>query len=284
MECKKAQHEEAVAQIFLRSLNEQRSAEWVLTRAEDKFPEVANEIRWEFVAECSDSPDNWTAVEVKCLVISEGERQNNDWRGLVDAVDQRLRGNPPGKYWLADLPKYTFDQGQKKRLIECLAKIVRETAPSLKDGEQKDIGPTVAAVFDDWPNDIRRQPKGYNLKTFQLLYPPHPLLVFKTSGQGNSLKVGGYPIVGSWEPATTKGLVRCVIAGKQQANAQLGMAKSKGASITVLLLDSHADFDPPAVEELISRLDSSLLAHIDQVYLIGTFGGEHVRKVWPMAG
>lgn len=276
-------NEKTCANIFLKWLGTQQGAEWTFIRAEEKFPELANRTRWEFVAHRADSNDEWIALEVKSLVFPEGESQHGSWHKLVDDVNKRLEGKLSGKYWLADLPRYTFDQVQSKTLVDCLERAVQQAAQTLEKGGQKDIGPSIAACFNHWPKDTRKQPTGIDPETLQALYPPHPLLLLKRSNEGNSLRVGGL-FVGYWPEPLLNKAVQDLLVGQGKANDQLGAAKQKGASKTLLLLDEHIDFDPQVVAEVISGLDASHLSSIDEVYLVSTFGGEHVKQVWSKAG
>jgi len=157
------------------------------------------------------------------------------------------------------LPRYTFGQAQRKTLLDCLERAVQEAAQTLGEGEQRDIGPTIAASFSHWPRDTRKQPMGIDPETLQLRYPPHPLLLLKGSGEGNSLRIGVGPVVGSWAEPAIKKAVQDLMVGKGKANDQLRIAKSKGASKTLLLLNDFIDFDPPVVADVISGLDVSRL-------------------------
>ncbi len=276
--------ENTCANIFLKWLGTQQGAEWAFKRAEEEFPELANRTRWEFVARRTHNKEEWIAIEVKSLVFSEGESQFNNWHNVVSDVNKRLEGKLSGKYWLAHLPKYTFDQRQRKMLVDCLKKAVQETAQALKKGTQKDISPNIVACFNHWPNDTRKQPSRIDPETLQLLYSPHPLLLLKSSNEGNSLRVGVGPVVGYWVEPTLKKALQDLLVGKGKANDQLGVAKRKGASKTVLLLDERIDDDPQAVAEVIRSLGISHLSNIDEVCLVSTFGGEHVKQVWSKVG
>ena len=276
----KVYDEETAAHIFLRWLGGQQGDEWTFVRAEEKFPEFANKTRWEFVAHRTDG-DEWIALEVKSLVSSQGESQHGNWRKLIDDVNNRLEGKLPGEYLLADLPRYIFNQTQRKTLIDCLESVVREATQTLGTGEQRDIGPNIAACFLHWPKDTKGQPTGVDPDTRQALYPPRPLLLLRGSGNGNSLGIGIYPVVAYWAEPALKMAVSGLLKGKGQANAQLGLARGKGATKTVLLLDERIDFDPQVVWEVLGSLDLFHLCNIDEVYLVSTFGGEHVSQVWP---
>ena len=277
-------NENTCANIFLKWLGGQQGVEWAFIRAEEKFPELVNRTRWEFVAHRVDSKQEWIALEVKSLVFPEGEREVSNWHRLVNDVNKRLKGKLSGKYWLAHLPRYTFDQVQRRTLVDCLERAVQEAAQTLGKGEQKDIGPSIAACLSHWPKDTTKQPTGIDPETLQARYPPHPLLLLKGSGGGNSLRIGVGPVVGYWAEPTIKKAVHDLMVGKGKANDQLGVATGKGASKTVLLLDEHLDFDPQAVAEVIRGLDPSRLSNIDEVYLVSTFGGEHVKQAWSKVG
>lgn len=279
--------ENTCAEIFLKWLGGQQDVQWTFIRAEEKFPQLANTTRWEFVAHRAASNDEWIAIEVKSLVFPEGESQHGSWHKLVDDVNKKLGGRLPGKYWLAHLPRYTFVQAQRKTLADCLERTVQEAAQTLEKGRQKDIAPSIEACFKHWPKDTRKQPMGFDTETLQALYPPHQLLLLKSSNEGNSLRVGVDPVVGYWSEPALKTAVIGLLQGSGRANAQLGLAKDKGALRTVLLLDERIDFDPQVVQvvaKVIRGLDTSHLSNIDEVYLVSTFNGEHVKCVWSKAG
>lgn len=249
-------HEKTVADLYLTSLRVHTGTRWDLVRAEDKFPELSNGTRWEFVAHRADPNEEWLAVEVKSLVFGGGESQHGNWHKLVDGVNKRLEPKLPGKYWLADMPNWTFNQSQGKALVNCLEKTIQEAAQGMAAGEQKDVGPSVGACFNDWPQDRRRQPPSIDPERLTLNYPPHSLILLKSSGDGSSLRIGLSTIVGYWaEPILSLAVHNLMVKGK--ANEQLGLAKSRGASKTVLLLDDHIDFDPQVVTGAISGLNAS---------------------------
>ena len=275
--------ENTCAKIFLTWLGGEQDVEWTFVRAEKAFPELANSTRWEFVARRADRNDGWIAIEVKSLVFPVGESQHGSWRKLVDDVRGKLGGRLPAKYWLAYLPKYDFDQSQRETLVDCLKGTILDAAKTLAEGEQKDIGPTIAARFSHWPKDTSRQPTGFDPETPQLRYPPHPLLLLRGSGALNSLGICMYPIAGYWaEPILKKALIG-LFKGKGKANAQLALAKEYGAARTVLLLDERIDNAPGFTSDIIRSLDTSHLSNIDEVYLVSTFGGTYLTQVWSSA-
>jgi hypothetical protein len=277
--------ENSCARIFLEWLSSQQEVVWTFRRAEEEFRELANQTRWEFVARPADGSDRWIALEVKRLVVPHGEQQAGDWRSLIDDVSEKLKDSLQERYLLADLPKYTFDQLQRKTLVHCLATAVTDVAPNLQKGEWLDIGPNVAKCFSEWPKETRKQPVVDLVDPHRprLMYPPHKLLLWKSSDVGSSLAIGGGPMIAYWaEPALNKAVLN-LLEGKGKANAQLRLAKGRGASKTVLLLDERIDFDPQVVAQTISQQDGSLLSNIDEVYLVSTFSGEHVQQVWTSA-
>jgi hypothetical protein len=276
-------NENTCASIFLKWLGARGGSDWTFRRAEEEFPELANRSRWDFVAHRAGSNDEWIALEVKSLVFPEGESQHGNWHKLVDDVNKRLGGSLLGRYWLADFPIYTFSQAQRKLLVDALERAVQEAAQTLEMGGQTDIGPSIAVYFTHWPKDTRKQPSGIDPRTLHLIYLPHSLLLLKGSGQGSSLGIIMNRIVGYSPEPTIKTAIIGLLKGKANANAQLGLARDKGAPRAVLLLDEHVDFDPQLVAKFIGGLGTSHLSNIDEVYLVSTFGGEHVQLVWPRA-
>ena len=171
--------EQVCARIFLEWLGGQHGIEWGFKRAEDEFPEFANKTRWEFVARRIDSISMWIAIEVKRLVDSEGERQRSDWYKLIGDVNTKVPGKLPGKFLLANPPKYHFNQQQRQVLVDCMAEVIKQVAPELEIGLWIDIGPEIANLFDAWPEDRRKQPIGVNLHSLRAVFPPHPLLILE---------------------------------------------------------------------------------------------------------
>ena len=115
-----------------------------------------------------------------------------------------------------------------------------------------------------------------------MLYPPHELLILKTSKtaiEGESVK-GVSPVSGYWVEPTLDQTSRDILS-KGSANDQLRLAKTKGVSKTVLLFDDQIDFDPEIVSRIIREVDPSQLSAIDEVYLVSTFSGQRVQQVSP---
>ena len=151
-------HEERCAGSFFEWLAQNQGTEWEFQRAEERFPELANGTRWEFVASHPDEIQEWTAIEVKCLVFPDGLRAVSDWHKLIDDVNTKLDGQLCGKYWLARLPKYTFDQKERAALLDSLVQVIQKIAGDLAAGDMREIGPEIASLFSGWPGDTRKQP------------------------------------------------------------------------------------------------------------------------------
>ena len=272
-----ANREEQVARMFMDSLGTQTGLKWNLARAEQKFPELANSTRWEFAGEWAD--ESWFGLEVKSLLYTPGERKMNDWGKLVGEINEKLEGRLPGKYWLAGLPKYSFDHNQRQSAVDCLTDVINNIAPTLGEGIKCDIGPHVGNLLDCWPQDRRKQPR-IDRANLRLEYPSHELLLYKQSTDGSFVGIGVGPGFSYWAEPTLFEACRSVLQ-KGTTNEQLKLAKNKGASKTVLLFDDRIDFDPKIVVQAFSLVDGSQLSHIDETYLVSTFGGEHVQQVWP---
>ena len=270
--------EMTVARIYVDWAYGMEAGQWKLTRAEEMFPELGGGRRWEFVAECSDNAEAWIGIEVKGLVYAPGERQHNDWMKLIKDVNRELAGKLPGQYHLYRLPKYNFNTRQRQLLVDYLALVIQQVASSLGIEDEQDIGPNIAELFADWPVDKRRQPQ-VDLKNARLLYPPHELVILKTSIEGESVK-GVSPVSGYWGEPTLDQTISDIL-GKGSANDQLRLAKTKGASKTVLLFDDQIDFDPEIVSRIIREVDPSQLSYIDEVHLVSTLSGQQVQQVYP---
>jgi len=115
-----------------------------------------------------------------------------------------------------------------------------------------------------------------DLGPYRLEYPSHQLVLYKQSTAGSSVGIGVGPAFGYWAEPTLLEACRSFLQ-KGTANEQLRLAKNKGASKTVLLFDDRIDFDPKIVAQAFSLADGSQLSHIDEAYLVSTFGGGMAR-------
>jgi len=276
--------EQTAARIFLRWLGGQQGDEWTFVRAEEKFPELEDHTRWEFVAYQADS-DEWIALEHNRLVIEAIEAEFGGWEKVVRQANEVLQSDLQGTYLLDDLPRYNFYQSQRNELVQALTEVVRQQANEVATGERCNIGSEIRNRFPEWPDDTREQPF-VDLMNGQLVYPPHPLYIAKARDSGHKLRVAGYwsrvPVWGDHPLA--RAVQDALKKGKSNPNDQLGLARGKGATRTVLLLDDRIDFDPQVAGRVLGSLDPSHLPNIDEVYLVSTFGGAHVRRVWPKVG
>ena len=253
---------------------------WILQRTEDEFPDLANATRWEFVARRNDDSDKWTDVEEKCLVVADAERRFNDWAKLVAEVDRSLAMGLSGNFFLLNLPHYKFDQKQARELISCRIQVLQEIDSSLDAGDLVDIGPQIKDLFNDWPVDLRSQPR-ITKASLRPEYPPHKLLIMKHGDSGGSVKVGGQ-VARFWaQPEIGRAIGQILEKGK--ANRQLMTATSRGAAKTVLLLHNHIDCDPGAIADAICEGRIERNESIDEFWLVSDFGGEHVEMVWKRA-
>ncbi len=117
----------------------------------------------------------------------------------------------------------------------------------------------------------------------RVVHPPEDLWVSKHSDSGSLVELGAsvgqaYDV----DPTllnTLASLLGRDEQGSVKANVQLGAAKERGASETVLLLDSHIHWKPKLVAQALKCVDQSLLSNIDRAYLVGT-GQNRVSEVW----
>ena len=157
---------------------------------------------------------------------------------------------------------------------------MQEIDSSLDAGDLVDIGPQIKDLFNDWPVDLRSQPR-ITKASLRPKYPPRKLLIMKHGVSGGSVKVGSH-VAGYWvQPEIGQAIGQILEKGK--ANLQLMTATARGATKTVLLLHDHIDWDPGAIADAICEGRIERNESIDEFWLVSDFGGEHVEMVWKRA-
>lgn len=158
---------------------------------------------------------------------------------------------------------------------------------NMDQGAQVDLGPVIAPRFSKWPS----KPPTIDHKlwreqhVYKIIHPPEELFVVKLDDTGCAVEIG--PVV-SQVFMVDQALYQAVLgifdpeAGKgAKPNEQLREARHKGASETILLLDSHIRWKPDIVAQVLNCIDQALMSNIDTVYLVsGT--NNRVKKVWPL--
>jgi hypothetical protein len=237
--------------------------------------------RWDFNAR-SRGDTQWFALEVKGLVIPQSLRQFGSWTKLCRAVTEELqeRGDFRGTFTIIANVPWTFSQKQGKVLANAFVQALIEGAADVNVGDQINIGPAIASRFWDWPKDSPRTDRS----TSKIIHPPQDLLVYKLDASGCSVEGGISMSEAFVVDSALYQAVSDIFASRPgecaKPNVQLREARERGASRTVLLLDSHIQWKPNTVADVLKCLDQGLLSSIDSVYLVSVHNNR-VREVWP---
>lgn len=276
--------EDVCAQTFLRWLGSQCGSNYELQRAEE-CPELRG--RWDFVARVEGHTD-WLALEVKGLVIPQSLRQFGSWSKFSESVTKELhaRRTIQGSFAIITGVPWKFNQKQRKILAKAFVDALTEVYSNIDLDALVDLGPVITPKFSEWPT----KPPTIDQKlwreqhVYKIIHPPEELFVVKLDNTGYTVEIG--PVV-SQVFMVDRALYQAVLgifdpeAGKgAKPNDQLREARQKGASETVLLLDSHIRWKPNIVAQVLNGIDQTLMSDIDAVYLVNDINNR-VKRVWP---
>lgn len=278
----KSEQEQACAQVFLKWITRKHGVHYRLRRAEDQF---GLDARWDFVANMEGS-EAWIAIEIKGLVLPASRRQVRSWDSFLSHVTRQLKTKVRGSYSVIASIPWAFSQQESKNLLEPFIDALAELDDTLESGEETNLGPNIAAKFPQWPTKPPTSDEKLWLeqRVLKFITPPKDLFVLKDADDGSSVQLFG-SVGQAIEVDTT--LTHALLGifsddgGKgAKPNVQLDLAKGRGASETVLLLDSHIVSRPNTVAQVLTYINQSLLSNIDAVYLVGV-GDNEVGLVWP---
>lgn len=265
--------EKNCAERFVEWYNAENASHYNLCETEEYFPGLRNNKgpKWDYV-DREEADPAWIAIEVKQLFPDTSmERSWNDWRDLCAQITKDVQGKITGIYSLISPPPPGFTQNKRKRLCQAIANVVAQAAPTMMVRSQPiDLGPKVAEQFPDWPRQGVRDLTEYDRWGEDR---PHELEVWKESDEGCQVKLA--LLAGGWGPAELNQALDQLFAPKDpqggQANAQLGAAKEKGASKTILLLYCPGGASPNGVvRDYAKLLDPAVVCNIDCIYLVET--------------
>jgi hypothetical protein len=279
----KSEQEWACAQAFLNWLGSAQGVTYELERAKKVYGG-----RWDFVAQKRGSKE-WLGIEIKSLVISEDNRQFNSWDSFLSKVSGRLPGRVRGSYLvMANMP-WKFRQQEEKELVEPFIEALADLDRDLKEREVGNLGLRIAARFSKWPTDppIIDQKTSLEQGKCEFTLPPKDLTVSKYSNEGSTIGSLSIPLphnVYETQVQVVRDIFERDKRGQVKPNIQLTEAKNKGASSTVLLLDSQIDWRPTEVRwALYHCVDDSSMSSVDAVCLVDA-GGGRVELVWNSKG
>ena len=149
--------------------------------------------------------------------------------------------------------------------------MIAKAAPTMSFGSPgKDLGPEVTERFPNWPQRQWRDIAEYDKRGEWM---PHELLVYKESDEWCQVKLR--VLTWDWGAEELNQALDYLFAPKdpkdRRANTQLGAAKEKGASKTILLLDCPGGAGPDGVvRDYTKLLDPAVVCNIDCIYLAGS--------------
>jgi len=281
----KQAQEKACAETFLKWFSIQRKCKYQLERAETNSKLKG---RWDFVAWVEECPE-WIAIEVKELVVPQSRRQFGSWSKFATLATKELlrQKTIQGSFTIITHVPWQFNQKQNKLLINAFMNTLNEIYLNINKNEILNIGPNIATRFNGWPCESPTiNHKLFRKKhIFKIVNPPKELSIIKLSDTGYSVNLGacvGQPY--EVELSLTRALLNIFNTSddkNSKPNEQLKEAKQKGASETILLLDSHILWEPNIIAKVLKGTAQSLMSNIDAIYLVSV-SNDKVKGIWPL--
>lgn len=276
------QTEEICVQRFLNWYNEQHNRSYVHQRAENCFPELRGELRWEFVAYERDNREKWIGIEIKELAtIRETHIQFEFWQGLCVELTQDLVGRGiEGEFDILP-PSFRLIHKDRTKFRKAFVDVLIDKK-SMKLNESIDIGPDIAEKFANWPRERITSMKEY-YKWGESR--PSELMITKSSDSGCEVSSLTSPIIIYEVSEESKEVFDEVFKidkdGNMQANEQLKLAKEKGTRNTILLLACKFNIDEGLIGQRVKNLDRQFISDIDFIYLVYVGSKDRVVKIYP---
>ena len=244
--------------------------------------------RWDFVARVEGHTD-WLALEVKGLVIPQSLRQFGSWSKFCESATKELhaRRTIQGSFAIIPGVPWKFNQKQSKILAKAFLDALTEGYSNIDLGTQVDLGPAIAPRFSEWPTKPPTvDQKLWNEQhVYKIIHSPEEFILVKLDDIGCSVEVGAVVSQVFWvDPALTQAVLAIFDSQDSKGakpNEQLREARQKGASETILLLDSHIRWKPNIVAQVLNDIDQTLMSDINAIYLVSVVNNQ-VKKVWPL--
>lgn len=261
-------------ETFLKWCKRQFKTSFSYQRAEEVFPEIAASTRWDFIItqkECSP----WYAVEIKRLIRPEARIQLVHWDRILTNIKNKLSNQLQGEYLVYGVPSLKLEKRRITELERVITELILQNAQALKEGKSIDLGSQILGRFSEWPHTQVLNPN---------LSPPierkvkeeYCFTIEKSADTGCSIELA-YSQSPPFIVEAPTSIEREEIL---QANTQLALAKERGASGTILLLDYHLpSWRPNYVKGNLDQMDPKQLSNIDCVYLVKV-PQSLVSKVW----
>lgn len=269
-------------QRFLNWYNEQHKRNYIYQRADTHFPDLKDELNWDFVAYERDNTKEWIGIEVKELATTrEISKWSKFWKGLCSELtrDLAVKGMQ-GKFEIIHPPVFNLKPEERLKFREAFTEVLPNKESILK-AAFTDIGPDIADKFTRWPKD-----KSRNLDEYDTWgkYRPCELLINKSPDSRCEVTSPISPIVLRDVVEKHKETFNEVFKIKKGciwANEQLKLAKEKGATKTILLLACEPFIYEDLIKGQVRNLDRHLISDIDCIYLVDMGSEGRVVKIYP---
>ncbi len=272
------QAEEVCTQRFLDWYNEQYKRNHIFERADTYFPNLKDNLNWDFVAYERANPQEWIGIEVKELPrLMEVHKQFEFWRKLCleltkDLVDKGIHGE-----FVIYPPTFNLKSNERPKFREAFMKVLCQHAPSMKVSEEIDIGPDIAKRFAHWPRDRSDVDEWERWGRCR----PYKLQITKTADSGCEVTSPISPIVsGDVIEAHNEAFNQVFKPKGIQANKQLKLAREKGARKAILLLACNPFVDEGLIKNHLQSLDRHLISDINCIYLVDIGNKDRIVKVY----
>ena len=275
---KKDRAENACVKCFLDWYTHISGTAYSVKRTEHVFPELADITRWDFIATPRGERE-WCALEVKGLIRPQAKVGLVHWTKMFAAVTKQLLGLLQGEYLVVGTPSLWLNRNENRKLREILPRVVLTKAKNMNKGASVKLGADILTKFPNWPSrpNVEMRPQPHLVKI------PDEIELFKISDRGLSIEPGMSPVdifdVSGAVEESTNALFDPAKEGILKANEQLGLARVKGANMTILLLDCHLPWDPDSVKQILDSKDHNYMSNIDEIFLLQV-SEQRVSKVW----
>ena len=140
--------------------------------------------------------------------------------------------------------------------------------PRMIEGDQVDIGPKILDSFSDWPLQVAESVIGHDeegrLTSFEVIYPPCEMILIKTSESG--CEIGSVATPTLFYPGSID--LDDFHRNIKKAGTQLGRARERGATRTVLLLDDRRSTPSDAIRSARWSIPATDFKNIDEMFLV----------------
>jgi hypothetical protein len=280
-EASKENQEIACCEYFLNWYNKQHKRNYIHQKADTHFPDLKDNLNWDFVAYERVNPEEWIGIEVKELkFLRETSKRFTFWERLCSNLTKNLPGKGiQGEFEISFPPVLGLPQNESQTLLDAFGQVLIDKQSGWRVGETKDVGPDVGSKFPNWPKDKSDVDEWDEWGT----YRPCKLEIRKVSDLGCKVSVVTSPlIIGDVVEEDKKAFneVFKLKNGVIQPDRQLELAKEKGASKTILLL-AGIGVDEGLTKNSVQNLDDYLISHIDCIYLVNMGNKDRVVKMYP---